>query len=60
MLEKLKIRIKESEKPVGIKKSSYMDLPPEDYVYGYKPKKDEVGVNTRKHSSILINFHFLF
>ena len=48
MLEKLKIRIKESERPVGIKKSSYMDLPPEDYVYGYKPKKDEVGVNTRK------------
>ena len=41
MLEKLKIRIKESEKPVGIKKSSYMDLPPEEFAYGLPNRPHE-------------------
>ena len=44
----LKIRIKESERPVGVKKSTKMKLPPEDYVYGFKPKSDPEGVDTSK------------
>ena len=45
MLKTLKIRIKESERPVGIKKPSYMKLPPEDHVYGLKGKHDKEGAS---------------
>ena len=48
MLETLKIRIKESERPVGAKRSSHIKLPPEDHVYGFKVKPDPEGVDTRK------------
>ena len=45
MLETLKIRIKESERPIGVKRPSRMKLPPEDHVYGYQVKKDPEGVD---------------
>jgi hypothetical protein len=48
MLETLKIRIKESERPIGVKRPSRMKLPPEDHVYGYQVKKDPEGVDTSK------------
>ena len=48
MLKTLKIRIKESERPVGTKKPSYMKLPPEDHVYGLETKKDPEGVGISK------------
>ena len=48
MLETLKIRIKESERPIGVKRSSRMKLPPEDHVYGFQVKKDPEGVDTSK------------
>ena len=54
MLKTLKIRIKESERPVGTKKPSYMKLPPEDHVYGLEGKKDSEGVGISK----LINIYF--
>ena len=48
MLETLKIRIKEFERPIGVKRPSRMKLPPEDHVYGYQVKKDPEGVDTSK------------
>ena len=57
MLETLKIRIKESERPVGVKRSTKMKLPPEDYVYGFKPKSDPEGVDTSKLIKILTIFY---
>ena len=46
MLEALKIRLKESEHPVGTKRPSRMKLPPEDHVYGLETKKDSEGCET--------------
>ena len=57
MLETLKIRIKESERPVGEKRPTKMKLPPEDHVYGYKPKPDPEGVGTSKYIIILTIFY---
>jgi hypothetical protein len=48
MLETLKIRIKESERPVGVKRSNYIKLPSEDHTYGYQVKKDPEGVDKSK------------
>ena len=48
MLETLKIKIKESERPVGVKRSNRIKLPPEDHVYGFQVKKDPEGVDTGK------------
>ena len=40
MLKSLKIHLRESTHPVGVKKSYNIKLPSLDYVYGYKPKQD--------------------
>ena len=48
MLETLKIRLKESERPVGVKRSSRIKLPPEDHVYGFKIKEDPEGADKSK------------
>ena len=44
----LKMRIKESERPIGVKRSTKLEVPPEDHVYGYQVKKDPEGADTRK------------
>jgi hypothetical protein len=48
MLESLKIHLKESQRPVGVKRSNNMSLPSEDHVYGYKPKPDLEGADKGK------------
>jgi hypothetical protein len=48
MLETLKIRLKESERPIGVKRSSRIKLPPEDHVYGFQVKKDDEGADKSK------------
>ena len=48
MLELLKIHLKESQRPVGVKRSNNMSLPSEDHVYGYKPKSDLEGADKGK------------
>ena len=48
MLETLKIRLKESQRPIGVKRSTKLDVPPEDHVYGYEFKKDPEGVESSK------------
>ena len=47
-LKQLKIRIKEADHPVGTKRPSFIDLPPEDHVYGFQVKKDPEGVESSK------------
>ena len=48
MLKELKVRIKESDRPVGTKRPNHIKLPPEDHVYGLEGKKDPEGVGTSK------------
>ena len=48
MLRELKIRIRESDRPVGTKKPSRMKLPPEGHVYGLESKHDAEGVGVSK------------
>ena len=48
MIKALKIRIKESERPVGTKRPNLIKLPPEDHVYGLEGKKDSEGVGISK------------
>ena len=43
MLKRLHFQIKEANNPVGIKRSSFIDLPPSDHVYGLLIKHDEEG-----------------
>ena len=44
-LRQLKIRLKEAGHPVGTKRPSFIDLPPEDHVYGLKGKHDKEGAS---------------
>ena len=48
MLETLKIHIKESKRPVGVKKTNHIKLPSLDHIYGYKPKPDLEGADKSK------------
>lgn len=48
MLRTLKVRIKESDHPVGTKRPSNIKLPPEDHVYGLEGKKDQEGAGICK------------
>jgi hypothetical protein len=48
MLKQLNLRIKEAAHPVGIKRSSFIDLPPSDHVYGLLGKHDEEGAGIGK------------
>lgn len=54
MLETLKIRIKESERPVGTKRPSKIKLPPEDHVYGLEVKRDPEGLDVSKSLIFLL------
>ena len=45
MMKQLKFKIKEADHPVGEKRSSFIDLPPSDHVYGLKGKHDKEGVS---------------
>lgn len=51
-MKKLKIRIKESEHPIGVKRSSNLQVPPEGHVYGLEGKKDQEGVGASKNKYI--------
>ena len=48
MVKQLNIRIKESDRPVGTKRSSFIDLPPQSHVYGLQGKPDKEGVAISK------------
>ena len=43
IIKQLNIRIKEANNPVGMKRSSFIDLPPSDHVYGLLGKHDSEG-----------------
>ncbi len=53
MLKALKVRIKESDRPVGTKRPNHIKLPPEDHVYGLEGKKDEEGASLSKNKFII-------
>ena len=46
MINALKTRIRESDRPVGTKRPNLIKLPPEDHVYGLEGIKDPEGVDT--------------
>ena len=48
MIKSLKIHLKESRCPVGVKKLNNMKLPSLDHIYGCKTKPDLEGANIRK------------
>ena len=50
MLQSLKVRIKESYRPVGTKHPNNIKLPPEGHVYGLEGKKDQEGAGFSKHN----------
>ena len=49
MLESLKVHLKESMRPVGVKRPNNISLPSDDHVYGYKPKPDLEGADKGKN-----------
>ena len=48
MLESLKIKLIESEHPVGIKRSNKWQLPPKNFAYGRKETPDKEGAGKCK------------
>ena len=46
MINALKTRIRESDRPVGTKRPNLIKLPPEGHVYGLEGRKDPEGVDT--------------
>ena len=64
MINALKTRIRESDRPVGTKRPNLMKLPPEGHVYGLEGIKDPEGVGTSNLISLLIfyliKFKFLY
>ena len=61
MINALKTRIKESDRPVGTKRPNLMRLPPEGHVYGLEGKKDPEGVGTSNLIIFLIKInHFYY
>jgi hypothetical protein len=61
MIRALKIRIKESDRPVGTKKPSNIKLPPEGHVYGLEGKKDKEGAGISKFNKQLkLNSYFYY
>lgn len=48
MIKALKVRIKESDHPVGTKRPNKIKLPPEGHVYGLEGKKDQEGAGLSK------------
>ena len=47
MLESLRIKLIESEHPVGIKRLNKWSLPPKDFAYGRKETPDKEGAGKR-------------
>ena len=59
MLESLKVHLKESMRPVGVKRPNNISLPSDDHVYGYKPKQDLEGADKGKNQIYKIKLkHF--
>jgi hypothetical protein len=56
MINALKTRIKESERPVGTKRPSLIKCPPEGHVYGLEGIRDPEGVGTSNFIFYLIYF----
>lgn len=54
MLESLKIHLKESQRPIGVKRSNHIKLPSDDHIYGYKPKSDLEGADKGKFTILNI------
>ena len=54
MINALKTRIRESDRPVGTKRPNLIKLPPEGHVYGLEGIKDPEGVGTRNLIIFLI------
>ena len=48
MINALKTRIRESERPVGTKRPSLIKCPPEGHVYGLRGKHDVEGAGISK------------
>ena len=48
MIKQLNMHIKEADRQVGTKRSSFIDLPPSDHVYGLLGKHDKEGVALSK------------
>ena len=48
MLASLKVHLRDSMCPIGIKKQSHIRLPSNDYTYGYKKKSDSEGADKGK------------
>lgn len=46
MIDSLKIKLIESENPVGIKRSNKWILPPKNFAYGRKEIPDKEGAGT--------------
>jgi len=46
MIEALRTRIRESERPVGTKRPNLLKVPSEGHIYGLKVKRDPEGVGT--------------
>ena len=55
MINALKTRIRESDRPVGTKRPNLIKLPPEGHVYGLEGKKEPEGVGTSKLNYIYSN-----
>ena len=48
MIKSLKVRIKESDRPVGTRRPNNIKLPPQDHIYGLEGKKDPEGAGISK------------
>jgi hypothetical protein len=49
MLQTLRTRLAECENPVGTKRTSNWQLPPQEFAYGKKEKEDPEGVSISKY-----------
>ena len=49
MINALKTRIRESDRPVGTKRPNLIKLPKEGHVYGLEGQKDPEGVETSNY-----------
>ncbi len=55
MIEALKTRIAESDRPVGTKRPNLLKVPKEGHVYGLEVKKDPEGVGESKTKFLIFN-----
>lgn len=52
MINALRTRISESDRPVGTKRPNLLKVPPEDHVYGLKIPRDKEGAGKGKKKII--------